>query len=60
MKTALYILAVILFLLGTASLLEGFGVINVISSAHHLRYLLGGGVVDLLAIGLFVYAIRRK
>ncbi|HTX90794.1 MAG TPA: hypothetical protein VMC09_06215 [Anaerolineales bacterium] len=60
MKTGLYILAVILFLLGIAGLLEGFGVINLVAQTHHLRYELGGGLVALLGIGLFVYAARRK
>ncbi len=60
MKIALYILAVILFLLGTASILMGVGVINIISSVHHLRYELGGALVDLVAIGLFIYAAKRK
>ena len=50
MKKGIYILAVILFLLGTASILAGLGVINIISSIHHLRYELGGALVDLLAI----------
>ena len=60
MKIALYILAVILFLLGTASILMGVGVINIISSVHHLRYELGGALVALVAIGLFIYAAKRK
>jgi hypothetical protein len=60
MKIGIYILAVILLLLGTASILGGFGVINLTSSAHHIRYELGGVLVDLLAIGLIVYAARRK
>jgi len=60
MKIALYILAVILFLLGTASILMGVGVINIISSVHHLRYELGGALVDLVAIGLFIYSAKRK
>jgi len=60
MKIAIYILAVILLLLGTASILGGFGVINITSSVHHLRYELGGALADLVAIGLIVYAARRK
>ncbi len=60
MKIGIYILAVILLLLGTAAILGGFGVINLISSAHHIRYELGGALVDLLAIGLIIYAARRK
>ena len=51
MKKGIYILAVILFLLGTALILAGFGIFNIISSAHHLRYELGGALLDLLAIG---------
>ena len=60
MKIGLYILAVILLVLGTASVLAGFGVINIISSVHHLRYELGGIIIDLIGIGLIVYATRRK
>jgi len=60
MKIGIYILAIILLLLGTAAILGGFGVINLTSSAHHLRYELGGALVDLVAIGLIVYAARRK
>jgi hypothetical protein len=60
MKIGIYILAVVLLLLGTASILSGFGVINIISSTHHLRYELGGALVDLLGIVLIVYAARRK
>jgi|GEM_PF-2728945 len=60
MKIGIYILAVVLLLLGTASILSGFGVINIISSTQHLRYELGGALVDLLGIVLLVYAARRK
>jgi len=60
MKIVLYILAVILLVLGTASILGGFGVINITSSVHHLRYELGGALIDLLGILLIVYAARRK
>ncbi len=51
MKKGIYILAVILFLLGTTSILAGFGIIKIISSVHHLRYELVGALLDLLAIG---------
>jgi uncharacterized membrane protein YidH (DUF202 family) len=60
MKIVLYILAVILLVLGTASILGGFGVINITSSVHHLRYELGGALIDLIGILLIVYAARRK
>jgi hypothetical protein len=60
MKIAIYIVSAILLILGTASILNGLGVINVISSTHHLRYELGGALVDFVAIGLIVYAARRK
>jgi hypothetical protein len=60
MKKGVYILAVIMLLLGTASILAGFGVINIISSAHHLRYELGGALVDLLAIsGLILITVKN-
>jgi hypothetical protein len=50
MKKGVYILSMILILLGTALILVGLGVIPIISSAHHLRYELGGAFIDLLAI----------
>jgi hypothetical protein len=60
MKIVLYVLAVLLLVLGTVSLLNGFGVLNLFTSIHHLRYELGGALLDLLGIGLIVYAARRK
>lgn len=60
MKIIIYILAVILLIVGTAAILGGFGVIHITSSVHHLRYELGGALVDLVAIGLIIYAARRK
>jgi hypothetical protein len=60
MKKGVYILSVILFLLGTTSILAGFGIIPIISSAHHLRYELGGALVDLLAIsGSILMTVRN-
>ena len=61
MKKGVYILSVILFLLGTTSILAGFGVIPIISSAHHLRYELGGALLDLLAIsGSILITVKTK
>jgi drug/metabolite transporter superfamily protein YnfA len=60
MKIGIYILAVVLLLLGAASIMAGFGIINIISSAHHLRYELGGALIDIVGIALIVYAARRK
>ena len=54
MKKGIYILAGILFLLGSTSILVGLDVINLISSAHRMRYVVGGAFVDLLAISLSI------
>ena len=59
MKRGIYILAVIFFLLGTTSIMAGLGIINIISSVHHLRYELGGALVDLLAISGSILVIVK-
>jgi type IV secretory pathway TrbD component len=59
-KIASYILGAVLLVVGTVAILQGLGAVNIITSVHRLRYLLGGVVVDLVAIALFVYAARRK
>jgi hypothetical protein len=60
MKKGTYFLCVIVFLLGTSSILAGLGVINILSSDHHLRYELGGALVDLLAISaIFLLSVKE-
>jgi hypothetical protein len=60
MKVLLVVLGAVLVVLGILSLLSGFGVLALVSSAHHLRYELGGAVAAIAGIVLFVLAGRRK
>lgn len=60
MKKRIYILSAILFLLGSLLILVGLDVINIITSAHRLRYVLGGACVDLLAVsGSILVSIKN-
>jgi len=59
MKKFLFVLAIILFLVGTTLILTGFGVIKIISSPHRLRYEIGGALADLVSvIGLILIIVK--
>jgi formate hydrogenlyase subunit 3/multisubunit Na+/H+ antiporter MnhD subunit len=60
MKWVLIILAVLLFLMGTVWILQGTGSFPVGFMANDLRYTYAGIGLDLLAVFLFVLAIRRR
>jgi hypothetical protein len=59
MKWVLNILGVLLILMGTLWILQGVGIYPVGFMAHQIKYAYAGIVVDLVAIGIFVFANRR-
>jgi formate hydrogenlyase subunit 3/multisubunit Na+/H+ antiporter MnhD subunit len=60
MKWVLNILGVLLILMGTVWIFQGTGLYLVSFMAHDMKYAYAGIVVDLVAIGLFVIANRKK
>jgi ribose 1,5-bisphosphokinase PhnN len=60
MKWALNILGVLLLLMGTVWILQGTGVYAVGLMANQMKYAYAGIVVDIIAVGLFVIANRRR
>ncbi len=60
MKWVLNILGVLLLLMGTVWILQGLGIYPVGFMAHQMKYAYAGIVVDVVAIGLFVVANRRR
>ena len=60
MKWVLNILGVLLILMGTVWILQGTGLFPVGMMAHQMKYAYAGIVVDLIAVGLFVIANRRR
>jgi ribose 1,5-bisphosphokinase PhnN len=60
MKWVLNILGVLLLLMGTVWVLQGTGLYPVGFMAHQMKYTYAGIVVDLVAVGLFVIANRRR
>ena len=60
MKWVLNILGVLLFLMGTVWILQGTGLYPVGFMAHQMKYTYAGIVIDLVAIGLFFLANRRR
>jgi hypothetical protein len=60
MKWVLNILGVLLFLMGTFWILQGTGIYAVGMMANQMKYAYAGIVVDLVAIGLFFIANRRR
>jgi len=60
MKWVLNILGVLLFLMGTVWILQGTGFYPVGLMAHQMKYAYAGIVVDIIAIGLFGIANRRR
>jgi hypothetical protein len=60
MKWVLNILGVLLILMGTVWILQGTGVFPVGGMAYQTKWTYIGIVVDLLAIGLFFIANRRR
>jgi hypothetical protein len=61
MKWVLNILSVLLILMGTVWILQGLGLYPVGFMAHQIKYAYYGIGVDLMAVGLFVFAnFRRK
>ncbi|MFH1524676.1 MAG: hypothetical protein ABIF04_06900 [Chloroflexota bacterium] len=60
MKWALNILGVLLFLMGTVWIMQGTGLYPVGFMAHQMKYTYAGIVVDIIAIGIFIIANRRR
>jgi hypothetical protein len=60
MKWVLNILGVLLILMGTVWILQGTGVVPVGGMAYQTKWTYAGIVVDLLAVGLFIIANRRR
>ena len=60
MKWVLNILGVLLFLMGTVWILQGTGIYAVGMMANQIKYAYAGIVVDIIAIGLFIIANRRR
>ena len=60
MKWFLNILGVLLLLMGTVWILQGTGLYAVGMMAHQMKYAYAGIVVDIVAVGLFVIANRRR
>jgi hypothetical protein len=60
MKWVLNILGVLLFFMGTIWVLQGTGLYPVGFMAHQIKYTYAGIVIDILAIGLFIIANRRR
>jgi hypothetical protein len=59
MTWSLNILGVILLLVGTVWILQGFGIYPVGFMAHQMKYAYAGIVVDVVGAGLFILANRR-
>ncbi len=60
MKWVLNILGVFLLLMGIVWILQGTGLYPVGFMAHQIKYTYAGIVVDIIALGLFVLANRRR
>ncbi len=60
MRWVLNILGVLLILMGTVWILQGTGVYPVGFMAYQIKYTYAGIVIDLVAIGLFIIANRRR
>ena len=60
MKWVLYIIGVLLFLMGTVWILQGLGLYPVGGMAYQIKWTYAGIVVDLVGIGLIVFARRRR
>lgn len=60
MKWALNIVGVILALLGTLWILQGTGIVPVGFMANQIQYAYAGIVVDVIAVGLLVFANRPR
>jgi hypothetical protein len=61
MKWVLDVLGVLLLLMGTVWILQGVGLYPVGFMAHQMKYAYYGIVLDVIAVGIFVYAnLRRK
>ena len=60
MKWVLYILGLLLLLTGTIWILQGTGIFAVGMMAYQTKWTYIGIVLDVIAIGLFVLASRRR
>ncbi len=60
MKWVLNILAVLLLFAGTVWILQGVGLYPVGFMAHQMKYAYYGIVIDVIAIGLIVFANWRR
>jgi hypothetical protein len=60
MKWVVILLGVLLLLIGTLWILQGYGIFPVGGMAYQMKWAYTGIVVDLAGIGLLVLASRRK
>ncbi len=60
MKVLVNLLGVLLLLAGAFFILEGAQVLSLVAFSHHLRYLIGGIVLVVVAVLAFVFANRRR
>jgi hypothetical protein len=60
MKWVLNILGILLILMGTIFILQGTGVVPVGGMAYQTKWTYIGIVIDLVAIGFFIIANRRR
>jgi hypothetical protein len=60
MKVVLYIVAVLLFLPGLVFFLQGINVLPGTFMRGNPQWAINGGIMMVIAVGLFLFAIRRK
>jgi hypothetical protein len=60
MKWVLIIIGILLLLMGTVWILQGLGLYPVGFMAHQMKYAYYGILVDVIAVGLIVFALRRR
>jgi hypothetical protein len=60
MKWILTILGVLLLIAGTVWILQGVGIYPVGFMAHQIKYAYYGILLDVIAIGVIIFANRRR
>ena len=60
MKWIFNILAVLMLVMGTVWILQGTGIFPVGFMARQMKYTYAGIVLDVIAVGLFIVANRRR
>ena len=60
MKWVIVVLGILLLLIGTLWILQGYGIYPVGGMAYQVKWAYAGVVLDLAGIGLFILGNRRK